>query len=98
MVLMRCRRASGADGENGLGVGESTANVDKRKRARLERDERDNEQKSNRRDSRGWRGRQVMGGLKGIDTCRQLTSISDLTPRPFGKTCSLADCLFASTV
>ena len=57
MVLMRCRRTSGADGENGLGVGECTANVDKRKRARLERDERDNEQKSNRRDSRGWRGR-----------------------------------------
>jgi hypothetical protein len=38
-------------------------------------------------------------GLKGDWNrhLQQLTSISDLRPFGFGKTCSLADCLFAST-
>jgi hypothetical protein len=47
-----------AGGENGLNVGEGTANVDMRK-ARLERDEMDNEQNSD------WRGEMSAGQVDG---------------------------------
>ena len=47
-----------AGGENGLDVGEGAANVDKMK-ARLEGDERDNEQNSD------WRGEMSAGQVDG---------------------------------
>jgi hypothetical protein len=69
MVLGRCLGANGAVTENGPYVGEGMANVDRRK-ARLEWDERDNEQSSDWRDV-GGAGRRLKGDQSNLQRLRQ---------------------------